>query len=83
MYVGHMTRPTALGTSHDLILATGTVRYFESGPTDGPVIVFVHGLLVNADLWRGVVPAAASAGLHTFAASTCSKTALNRPRLSP
>lgn len=67
MYVSGMTRPTALGTSHDLTLATGTVRYFESGPLDGPVIVFVHGLLVNADLWRGVVPAAASAGLHTFA----------------
>jgi pimeloyl-ACP methyl ester carboxylesterase len=62
-----MTRPVALGTSHDLHLSAGTVRYFESGPADGPTVVFVHGVLVNADLWRGVVPLAASAGLHTYA----------------
>lgn len=62
-----MTRPSALGTSHDLQLATGTVRYFESGPADGPTVLFVHGLLVNADLWRNVVPLAASAGLRTLA----------------
>lgn len=62
-----MTRPTELGTSHDLTLEAGTLRYFESGPADGPVVVFVHGLLVNADLWRHVVAPAAAAGLHTFA----------------
>lgn len=67
MYVADMTRPPELGTSRDLTLETGTVRYFESGPVDGPTVVFVHGLLVNADLWRAVVPLAAAAGLHTFA----------------
>ncbi|GAA3523762.1 alpha/beta fold hydrolase [Aeromicrobium panaciterrae] len=59
--------PAALGTPHELDLGTGTVRYFENGPTQGPVVVFVHGLLVNADLWRDVVPDAVAAGLHTFA----------------
>lgn len=62
-----LERPAALGESHDLRLATGTVRYFASGPADGRPVVFVHGLLVNADLWRGVVPLAAAAGLRCFA----------------
>jgi pimeloyl-ACP methyl ester carboxylesterase len=30
------------------------VQYYEAG--DGPPIVFVHGYLVNANLWRKVVP---------------------------
>lgn len=59
-------RPAALGTPHELDLGTGTVRYFENGPADGPVVVFVHGLLVNADLWRHIVPDAVAAGLHTY-----------------
>src|SRR4051794_35366853 len=68
MYVAGMTRPLELGTSHDLTLSTGTVRYFENGPADGPVVVFIHGLLVNADLWRKVVPGVVAAGLRTYTA---------------
>ncbi len=60
------TRPAALGATHELALSTGTVRYFENGPPEGPPVVFIHGLLVNADLWRKVVPDAVAAGLHTY-----------------
>jgi pimeloyl-ACP methyl ester carboxylesterase len=35
-------------------LAQGTIRYREIG--SGEPIVLVHGLLVNAQLWRGVAP---------------------------
>ncbi|RZQ63513.1 alpha/beta fold hydrolase [Amycolatopsis suaedae] len=35
-------------------LPSGPLRYHDSG--DGPVLVFVHGYLVNADLWRKLVP---------------------------
>lgn len=45
-------------------LAAGTIRYRERG--EGPPVVFVHGLLVNADLWRNVVPAV-SAGHRCLA----------------
>ncbi|MDQ3933682.1 MAG: alpha/beta hydrolase [Actinomycetota bacterium] len=38
----------------------GTIRYRERG--DGEPVVFAHGLLVNGDLWRNVVPAIAGAG---------------------
>ena len=38
----------------------GTVRYRECG--DGDPVVFAHGLLMNGDLWRNVVPAIAGAG---------------------
>jgi pimeloyl-ACP methyl ester carboxylesterase len=43
-----------LGTVHEVDLPQGTVRYRERGT--GEPIVFVHGLLVNGDLWRKVVP---------------------------
>ncbi len=69
MYVAFMTpttRPEALGIVHEVDLGSGTVRYFENGAIEGRVVVFVHGLLVNADLWRHVVPAAVEAGLHTY-----------------
>jgi hypothetical protein len=35
-------------------LEQGLIRYRDIG--SGPAIVFVHGLLVNGDLWRGLVP---------------------------
>ena len=44
----------ALGQEKEITLSQGTVRYRERGT--GEPIVFVHGALVNADLWRKVVP---------------------------
>src|SRR5690349_2709607 len=70
MYVARMTpitRPETLGVVHEIDLGSATVRYFENGAIEGRVVVFVHGLLVNADLWRHIVPAAVEAGLHTYA----------------
>jgi pimeloyl-ACP methyl ester carboxylesterase len=43
-----------LGVQKEVRLPSGTVRYRERG--SGEPIVFVHGLLVNGDLWRKVVP---------------------------
>jgi pimeloyl-ACP methyl ester carboxylesterase len=51
------------GATHEIALSAGTIRYRDSGPAgadggdgDMPVIVFVHGLLVNGLLWRKVAP---------------------------
>jgi pimeloyl-ACP methyl ester carboxylesterase len=44
----------SLGQERQVELPQGTIRYRERG--EGPPIVFVHGLLVNGDLWRKVVP---------------------------
>jgi pimeloyl-ACP methyl ester carboxylesterase len=46
-------RDPALGVAHELDLPQGRLRYFEAGT--GSPIVFLHGLLVNANLWRKVV----------------------------
>ena len=46
-------RAPALGSRRELDLRQGRVTAFEAG--SGPPIVFVHGLLVNANLWRKVV----------------------------
>jgi pimeloyl-ACP methyl ester carboxylesterase len=48
-------RSPALGAPRTLDLPAGRLRCFETGPSDGPPVVFVHGLLVNANLWRKVV----------------------------
>jgi pimeloyl-ACP methyl ester carboxylesterase len=55
-----MSRPQALGTWHEAELSTARIRYAQRGA--GPAMVFVHGLLVNADLWRKVVPDLVAAG---------------------
>jgi pimeloyl-ACP methyl ester carboxylesterase len=46
-------RDPALGVVRELELPQGRLRYFEAG--SGSPIVFLHGLLVNANLWRKVV----------------------------
>jgi pimeloyl-ACP methyl ester carboxylesterase len=58
---------SALGRSGDVVVDGTTLRYHESGPADGPVVVFIHGLLVNAQLWRQVVAPLARAGLRCVA----------------
>jgi pimeloyl-ACP methyl ester carboxylesterase len=47
-------RSPALGPVTELNLERGRLRAHVTG--DGPAIVFVHGALVNANLWRKVVP---------------------------
>ena len=49
-----MSKSPELGEQKEVRLASGTIRYRERG--SGEPIVFVHGLLVNGDLWRKVVP---------------------------
>jgi pimeloyl-ACP methyl ester carboxylesterase len=43
-----------LGEVRELDLPQGRIRYRERG--SGEPVVFVHGFLVNGDLWRKVVP---------------------------
>ncbi|MFF0492999.1 alpha/beta fold hydrolase [Nocardia sp. NPDC004068] len=54
-----------LGPAHQVELPGGRVNYHETG--SGAPVVFVHGLLVNADLWRKVVPGVAAAGHRCLA----------------
>ena len=55
MFYCGMAISSELGAERTVELSAGTVVYRERGA--GPPVVFVHGLLVNADLWRNVVPA--------------------------
>lgn len=48
-----------------MALAQGELRYFERG--EGRPVVFVHGVLTNADLWRAVMPGIADAGFRCLA----------------
>jgi pimeloyl-ACP methyl ester carboxylesterase len=49
-----MSISESLGAVKEVRLVPGPVRYRETGA--GPAIVFVHGIVVNGDLWRKVVP---------------------------
>jgi pimeloyl-ACP methyl ester carboxylesterase len=46
-------RAESLGPARELTLPQGGLRYHSVG--SGPTLVFVHGVLVNANLWRGVI----------------------------
>ncbi|MGW4484960.1 alpha/beta fold hydrolase [Amycolatopsis sp. NPDC004368] len=56
---------TSLGSDHRICLPQGEVRYHERGT--GRPVVFVHGVLTNALLWRKVVPLLADAGFRCLA----------------
>jgi pimeloyl-ACP methyl ester carboxylesterase len=49
-----MARSAALGEERTVRVPAGTIAYCERG--EGPAVVFVHGVGVNGDLWRRVVP---------------------------
>ncbi len=55
-----MAQSNELGTAHEVEVPGGRIRYRETG--EGPPVVFLHGLMVNGDLWRKVVPPVAAAG---------------------
>lgn len=42
-------------------LEPGTIHYTDDGPRDAPVVVLLHGALVDGRLWRKVVPGLAGA----------------------
>ncbi|MGW3965192.1 alpha/beta fold hydrolase [Amycolatopsis sp. NPDC005003] len=58
-------RSESLGQEHRVRLPAGEVRYFERGT--GAPVVFVHGVLTNAELWRKVVPDVAGSGFRCLA----------------
>jgi pimeloyl-ACP methyl ester carboxylesterase len=64
-------RDAALGTGQVVDLPSGKIAYTERG--SGPPVVFVHGLLVNANLWRKVVPAVAGAGFRLHRAGLAAR----------
>lgn len=49
-----MANSAALGEVREARISTGPIRYRETG--SGPPVVFLHGIIANGDLWRGVVP---------------------------
>ncbi|MFL6239879.1 MAG: alpha/beta fold hydrolase [Actinomycetes bacterium] len=55
-----MSISESLGAPQSVDLAAGRIHYRERG--SGRSVVFVHGFLVNGDLWRNVVPTVAEAG---------------------
>jgi pimeloyl-ACP methyl ester carboxylesterase len=53
MNEAHRWRSELLGEQHRLGLDGGVLDYFERG--EGPTLLFSHGWLANANLWRKVV----------------------------
>jgi pimeloyl-ACP methyl ester carboxylesterase len=57
-------RAPELGERREVQTRIGPLGVFEAG--EGPPVVFVHGLLVNANLWRKVVEPLNADGLRTL-----------------
>jgi pimeloyl-ACP methyl ester carboxylesterase len=53
--------------SHEMSTIDQSIRYMVSGPTNGPPVVLVHGLFVNADHWRYIIPKLATEGYRVYA----------------
>lgn len=47
-------RAPALGDAREIEVGQGRLRCYDTGG-DGPALVFVHGMLANANIWRTVV----------------------------
>jgi pimeloyl-ACP methyl ester carboxylesterase len=64
-----MSAPTPTPTLNHVELPQGTVTYFVAGPADSafPPVVFVHGLLVDSQLWTGVADVLAERGIRSYA----------------
>lgn len=60
-----MPASAPLGRVDEIDLGGARLRYHDRG--EGPPVVFVHGLLANAYLWRKVVPGIAAAGYRCLA----------------
>lgn len=54
-------------TRRGIDLPAGTIHYREHGPADGPVVVFVHGFLVDDTLWSDVPERLAARGFRALA----------------
>jgi pimeloyl-ACP methyl ester carboxylesterase len=54
----HLWRSPLLGDLKEVELNAGHLDYFDRG--DGPVLMFAHGWLANANLWRNVVDSLAN-----------------------
>jgi len=55
-------RAAELGERGEVQTGLGPIRYFSAG--EGPAVVMIHGLLVNANLYRKVAPRLVEAGLR-------------------
>lgn len=53
----------------EIVLPQGPISYRVAGPDDAaaPPVVFVHGFLVDGELWRGVADHLAAAGVRSYA----------------
>jgi pimeloyl-ACP methyl ester carboxylesterase len=43
------------------------ISYLESGPTDAPIALFIHGIPASAELWRDVIAEVGERGWHCLA----------------
>ena len=63
-----MSASTPASNPNHVELPQGTVTYLVAGPADSalPPVVFVHGLLVDSQLWTGVADVLAERGIRSF-----------------
>lgn len=61
-------------------LSMGRTFYRWSGPTDGPVIVCIHGLTTPSFVWDGIIPHLTDAGFRVLSFDLFGRGYSDRPR---
>ena len=57
-------------TEHTFSFPDGHTRYIEAGPQGGPLLIFIHGWIGVAELWKPQLNAFAALGFRTIAPDT-------------
>lgn len=63
----HTTRKGPLLTSHTFTSKRTTTHYWEAGPSDGPLMIFIHGWPEIGLVWRAQMEAFAAEGWRCIA----------------
>ncbi len=58
------------------------LSYLEAGPSDGPVVLLVHGLLSDSTTWDPVIAPLAAHGLRVIALDLIGHGASDKPQLA-
>lgn len=57
-------------TEHEFTFSSGKTRYLSAGPTNGPLLIFIHGWIAVSETWKPQLLSFASLGFHVVAPDT-------------
>lgn len=82
--VGHAPIPRTVAEHrarlHSIAVDGGRITYVDEGPSDGDVILLLHGMPTNSWMWRKVIPRLTGASLRVIAPDMLGFGASDKPK---